>query len=175
MSKNELIFLWGMPGVGKSSMGKKIAKLLEWNWIDLDLYIENKYNCSITEMVALNGSDFFRKAEQDCLLEMIQLKHTVVSCGGGTPVYFENANTMLESGTCVYLNAELSFIYSRLIQSNQERFMFKQDQTESWKTQLEMVYKDRKPIYELAPIQVKIPETPIAQIILEVKRGFEKS
>ncbi len=175
MKKNGPIFLWGMPGVGKSSLGKKIAKLLQYNWIDLDLYLENKHNCTIAEMVAQNGSEYFRKAEQDCLLELIQLKHTVVSCGGGTPIYFDNAKTMLESGICIYLNAELSFINSRLTQSKQERFMFNTNETENFLTLTEKLYLERKPIYELAPIHIKVPLTEISQIILELKKSFEQA
>lgn len=169
MNKHKPIFLWGMPGVGKSSIGKKIAKQLEWNWIDLDEQIEKKYKQSIAELVASKGIAFFRQAEHECLLELIQYTQTIVSCGGGTPIYFDNANLMLNAGICVYLAAEPKFIYSRLKQSKQERFMLQHLHAEELNAQIEQLFAERKTIYELAPIHIKFPDAEIEQIILELK------
>jgi shikimate kinase len=169
LDNNGLVFLWGMPGVGKSSLGKKLAKLLNWNWIDLDQFIEEKQNCSITQLVSMHGASYFRKTEEDSLKSIIHLKNTIISCGGGTPVYANNAQTMLNAGICIYLVADTAFIHSRLRASQQERFLFNHSQPEMLMAEIEKLYNERKSVYELAHLHVKIPKSSIEQIFLELK------
>ena len=87
-----VFFLIGMPGTGKSSVGKNVAKLLDFNFIDLDKLIEKKSDSTITEIWQKFGEDYFRNLESKTLKEISVLQNTLVSCGGGTPCYFENIN-----------------------------------------------------------------------------------
>ena len=153
------VFLWGMPGVGKSTLGKKIAKQLDWDWIDLDEFIAQKYEASIGQIVTSKGQEVFRAFEQKSLLEMLDKPNTVISCGGGTPAYFDNAKKMLASGLCIYLDADIKFISSRISIAKQERFMFQNLNNEEVNLQLESIFKERKVYFENAQLLIKIPIT----------------
>jgi shikimate kinase len=85
-----VFYLLGMPGTGKSSIGKNVAKMLDFNFIDLDKMIEKKSDSSIAEIWQNFGEDYFRNLESKTLKEISALQNTLVSCGGGTPCYFEN-------------------------------------------------------------------------------------
>lgn len=151
------VFLWGMPGVGKSTLGKKIAKQLNWDWIDLDEYIAQKYKASIGQIVTAKGQDVFRAFEQKSLLDILDKPNTVISCGGGTPAYFDNANKMLASGLCIYLDADINFISSRISKAKQERFMFQNLNNEEVSFKLEKIRMERKMFFEKAHLLIKIP------------------
>jgi shikimate kinase len=148
-----------MPGVGKSTLGKKIAKQLDWDWIDLDEFIAQKYEASIGQIVTSKGQEVFRAFEQKSLLEMLDKPNTVISCGGGTPAYFDNAKKMLASGLCIYLDADIKFISSRISIAKQERFMFQNLNNEEVNLQLESIFKERKVYFENAQLLIKIPIT----------------
>ena len=77
------IYLIGLPGVGKSTVGKELANRLEYQFIDLDLYIEKLMNKSIPEIFSEYGEDFFREMEKKALVDMIDLENVIVACGGG--------------------------------------------------------------------------------------------
>src|ERR1700756_4715614 len=90
-----LLFLCGMPGSGKTTVGKDLSKLLNCNLIDLDEYIAKKENLAIPVIFKTKGEDYFRKAESACLKELSAKSHNaVVSVGGGTPCFGQNMKMM---------------------------------------------------------------------------------
>ncbi len=167
------VFLWGMPGVGKSTLGKRIAKQLDWQWIDLDLFIEHKFNTTISDIVAKEGEAYFREIEKNALVEIADKKNTVISCGGGTPTYFDNSKLMSASGLCIYLNADIKFILTRIIQSKQKRFLFKDLENDALFSAIEELFKMRKVYFERAELQFKIPITHFSEEILRLKKHLK--
>ena len=81
------IYLIGLPGVGKSTVGKELALKLEYDFIDLDLYIEELMNKKIPDIFNEFGEDFFRELEKKALNNMLEKENVVVSCG-----FFENCS-----------------------------------------------------------------------------------
>ena len=82
MKKN--VILTGMMGVGKSTIGKKLARKLKLKFIDIDRLIEKKEKSSISEIFSQNGESYFRKIEKNITLEELKKDNCVIALGGGT-------------------------------------------------------------------------------------------
>ena len=113
------IYLIGLPGVGKSTVGKKLASEIEFEYIDLDLYIEEFMNKSITNIFSEFGEDFFRELEKKALKDMLEKENVVVACGGG--IIKDKANKELMNGKVIYLTAPIEFISDRINNSEIDR------------------------------------------------------
>lgn len=109
------IFLIGFMGVGKSTLGQRLAERLQMPFLDLDDWIEDKMEMQISEIFARFGETYFRKLEHDELREIIQTHDRfVMATGGGLPCHTENMAFMNEHGLTVYLEASPKDISSRL-------------------------------------------------------------
>lgn len=107
------IYIWGLPGAGKSTLGKALAAHLSWAFIDLDHSIESKYG-KITDLFKEKGEEAFRVLEREVLIQTIFLEKTVVACGGGTPCFFNNAEWMTWNGITVYLERNTRAIFDKI-------------------------------------------------------------
>lgn len=113
--KNELVFLCGFMGCGKSTYGKLLAELLSYDFIDLDEYIEQKYHLSITELFNKIGEVDFRDSETQALHEILLLPNSkVISLGGGTPCFNNNVELIKSNGLLVYIKLEPNQLFERL-------------------------------------------------------------
>jgi shikimate kinase len=109
------IFLIGLPGSGKSTMGPVLARHLNYGFSDLDACIEAGEKCSIPEIFASRGEADFRKKEQHYLRNTFhKIGDHVIACGGGTPMFFDNMVEMQNQGLIVFLNPPISEIAKRL-------------------------------------------------------------
>ncbi|MDE6656398.1 MAG: shikimate kinase [Anaeroplasmataceae bacterium] len=133
------LYLIGLPGVGKSTIGKHLAHSLGYDFIDLDLYIEQQAMLFVDEIFHLYGEEYFRALESNCLKEVSAKDNIVVACGGGIIKKFKNKSYM--EGPCIYLKADLSKIQERLDSSSIERPLLRSKQ-------LEDLYQERKNAYE---------------------------
>ena len=115
------IFLIGFMGSGKSYIGKRLAKSLGVSFIDLDDYLEKKESRSIKKIFEEEGEDYFRRKEEECLLEMDQFENVIIATGGGAPCFFDNSDWMNKNGITVYLKTPLKIIYKRLIEGREKR------------------------------------------------------
>ncbi len=112
------IFLTGYMGSGKSTLGKRLAKRLDYDFFDLDDYFEQKYKTSITLFFERFGEEHFRRLEHETLLEVINnYSNIVLACGGGTPCYYNNINLMNQHGFTLYLKLSATALASRLSNS----------------------------------------------------------
>lgn len=163
ISRLTRIFLWGMPGVGKSTLGKRLASKLEWSFIDLDQLIEESQKHSIPEIFQNENENGFREIERSCLHETMQSNFTVISCGGGTPCFHDNADWMNKNGLTIYLDAQAGFLASRISQSKDQRPLIKNKQ-DALDELAEMLNK-RERFYNQAKVIVQIPGQNIDQIV----------
>lgn len=147
-----LIFLVGMPGVGKSYWMKKLSRQFGYEAVDMDRFIETHTGRSIPELFA-EGEMVFRKAEQEAL-ELLTRRYAGLSCiistGGGAPCHFQNMDFMLQHGMVIYLKASAGFIRSRIEQSRVERPMFTGVPEEDRLSFIENLMEQRAPFYEKA-------------------------
>lgn len=108
------IYLIGFMGSGKTTFGKKLARKMGYDFLDMDKLIEQIEGVSVAELFSVKGETYFRKMESDVLHSTVVHKHAVISCGGGTACYFDNMDWMQEKGITVYLNVKADRLYGRL-------------------------------------------------------------
>lgn len=108
------IILVGFMGTGKTLVGREVARLLGWDFVDTDTEIEQRAGKSVPRVFADDGETSFRSLESKVLSEACSGKHRVVSAGGGAIVDSENRKLMLDRGAVVCLDAEPETIYARL-------------------------------------------------------------
>jgi shikimate kinase len=109
------IFIWGMPASGKSTIGKLLASIKGIAHYDLDEWIVSGTGISIERWFAEFGEEAFRKVESQYLKGLLDFKgNFVVSCGGGTPCFEENARRMEESGVTIFLDVPNEALVTRL-------------------------------------------------------------
>ena len=130
------IVLIGMPGCGKSTVGKILAEKLSKNFIDTDLEIERKTSRKIPEIFSENGEEFFREIEAEIVEENGKILGAVIATGGGAVLKTENRNALKQNGITVYLKKDLSqlSIEGRPLSKNYET--------------LQKLYDERKFVYE---------------------------
>jgi shikimate kinase len=112
-------------GSGKSTVGRKLAKKLNLQFIDLDKYIEERNFKTIPDIFAAEGEKGFRLLEQKALHEVSTFENIVVATGGGAPCFFDNIEMINKSGISVYLNGTPRILTERLRHSKTDRPLIK--------------------------------------------------
>ncbi len=115
------IFLIGMMGSGKTTVGKKLSNKLHIPFLDLDQEIEKKEGKTIAQIFALHGEKYFREIEHEVLIALIEKESFVLSTGGGTPCFYDNMEHMKQSGTSIYLQLHPKSLTDRLIHAKNQR------------------------------------------------------
>ena len=100
------VIIIGFMGAGKTTVGKALAAELGVTFYDLDWYITMRYHRTVSELFAERGEEGFRDLERRMLHEVAEFENVVVSCGGGTPCFYDNMDYMNSLADTVYLKAE---------------------------------------------------------------------
>ena len=108
------IIIIGYMGAGKTTIGKALAKDLGVMFYDLDWYIESRMRKTVKQIFDEVGEEGFRKIEHNMLHEVAEFENVVVSCGGGTPCFFDNMDYMNQQGETVYLKASPEVLHAHL-------------------------------------------------------------
>lgn len=140
-NKKENIVLIGMPGVGKSTIGVVLAKILGYQFIDADLVIQEKTGRLLKDIIAEEGIEEFIKIENE-VNASIDTKKAVIATGGSVVYGKEAMKHLSEIGTVVYLQLELSALSRRLGSLKKRGVVLKKGQT------LKDLYEERIPLYE---------------------------
>lgn len=120
-----IVYLIGFMGSGKSTVGARLARKLSFNFYDLDEQIEQHESCSISTIFENKGEAYFRLLEHETLIQLSQNNNCIISCGGGTPCFYNNMEIMNNSGFTVYLKLSSEALYSRLKQAKTTRPLLK--------------------------------------------------
>ena len=99
------VILIGYMGVGKTTVGNALSRELGVPFYDLDWYIESRMHRTVKQLFDERGEDGFRLIEHNMLHEVAEFENVIISCGGGTPCFFDNMDYMNRQGTTVYLRA----------------------------------------------------------------------
>jgi shikimate kinase len=117
-----LIFLTGMMGSGKTTLGKQLAALMDYPFIDLDEYLVRREQKSIPDIFSEEGEGRFRELERKALESLVQETQTaVVATGGGLPCFFDNAEYLNKHGENIFLDVPVEIILQRLHTSDLEQ------------------------------------------------------
>ena len=108
------IILIGYMGAGKTTIGKALAQELGVPFYDLDWYIETRMRRTIKQIFDEKGEEGFRRIEHNMLHEVAEFENVVVSCGGGTPCFYDNIDDMNSQAQVVYLKASPEVLYEHL-------------------------------------------------------------
>ena len=109
------IVLLGYMASGKTSIGKKLARTIGLDFIDLDAYISENEDASMAEIFKNKGEIYFRKIESQHLEELLNKKQDfVLALGGGTPCYAQNLKIINKEAVSVYLKASLKTLHNKL-------------------------------------------------------------
>lgn len=109
----QTIFLIGMMGSGKSTLGAQLATALELPFLDTDAAIEKMEGRSIEQIFEQEGEVYFRECEQQ-LLQQLPAEACVVACGGGLPCFYNNLELLKSKGIVVYLDAAAEQLFQRI-------------------------------------------------------------
>jgi len=147
--KKNLVLL-GMMGVGKSTLGKIVAKRLNLKFVDIDLNIEKKWSMKIWEIFENKGEDFFRIEEEKEVLKFLKKNKAVLALGGGAFINKRIRNSVLKNSLSFWLDLNLKAI-TRRVKWNKKRPLLNQQNAEEI---IKKLYLKRKNIYKLAKYKI---------------------
>jgi len=149
--KKRNIYLVGLMGAGKTTIGKVLARRLSYSFIDSDHEIARRTGVSVPTIFEIEGEEGFRKREAQIIAEIAALDTQVVATGGGVVLRPENRQLLLSSGLVVYLNVPLHTLYERTRHDKNRPLLQVQDPLQK----LKELHIQRDPLYrEVADIVV---------------------
>ena len=143
------LVLLGMMGVGKTTLGKIVAKKQDLQFIDTDLCVEKKWSMEISEIFKIRGEKFFREEEEKEVLKSLNKSNCVIALGGGAFINRVVRNSILKNSVSVWLSQNLGTLYKRA-KWNKKRPLLKEVDI---KKKIKEIYNKRKDIYKLADHQ----------------------
>lgn len=141
------IALIGYMCVGKTTVGRALAKTLGLSFYDLDWYIEERFHTTVPDIFRDKGEAAFRDLERRMLHEVAEFENIVLSCGGGTPCYFDNMDYLNTVSDTVYLRASASTILRHLSMSRGKRPLLENKDPEELAAFVESQLREREPFY----------------------------
>ena len=160
-----------MMGVGKSTVGKKLAKKLKLKFIDIDKIIEKKEKRTIKEIFEDKGEDYFRKIENKISLEELKKSNSVIALGGGA---FMDSSIRKEAenlSISFWLDLSLESLLIRL-KNVKKRPLLNQDRLEE---SVNKIYSERKKIYNKSDFKIKCNLMNADQIVSKIIKLYESS
>ncbi|MBA3829132.1 MAG: shikimate kinase [Taibaiella sp.] len=146
-----MVFLIGMPGVGKTYWARQIADAFGINCIDLDNYIMQKEGVSIQALFDTKGEEYFRDAELKALQQIINISEKepaiIVATGGGTPCYFDNINLLKKAGKVLWLTGTNDTLINHLKKEQNRPLLLPQNDLQQY---LSDILAERQPYYQQA-------------------------
>lgn len=166
MKKNNVILI-GFMGCGKSTVGKKLADALSYEFRDTDAMIEEDYGKTISKMFEEDGEAYFRDAETELLKKLsVEADGMVLATGGGMPMREENATLLKKVGTVVFLETTIETILSRLQKDTGRPLADGEDR----EARLRPLFAKRLPVYRaVAEYIVNTEEKSVDVIVEEIK------
>jgi shikimate kinase len=148
------IFLIGFMGSGKTTLGRKLATRMGYEFIDLDHKLEQRAELSIAEYFSIFGEDAFRELESEVLKKTLYPDDAIVSTGGGLPCYFDNMDWMKANGKSVYIKLPPKTLADRLEAGKEERPLLQDKHGDELIAFIEQKLAEREGFYSQANIIV---------------------
>jgi len=163
------IVLVGMMGVGKSSIGRRLAARLGVPFVDADTEIEKAAGMSIADIFARHGEADFRNGEARVIARLLDSGPQVLASGGGAVMNADTRAAIKAKGVSIWLKAELDVLMRRIAKRKHERPMLHTDDPAETLRQLLI---SREPVYALADLTVQSREVPHDAIVAEIMRAL---
>jgi len=168
--KKNLVLL-GMMAVGKTTLGKIVAKKQKLKFIDIDASIEKKNSMTIKEIFKKKGEKFFRMEEEKEVLKSLEKNNCVIALGGGAFMNKTVRENILKNAISIWLRVDIKILNQR-IKWNRKRPLLKEENNQKKITEL---YAERKDIYKLANHQIacdKLSKKNIAEKIIALYEKY---
>jgi shikimate kinase len=150
------VVLVGLMGVGKSTVGRRLANLLGRDFVDADEEIEEAAQMSISEIFAEFGEPYFRDGERRVIARLMEERHGVIATGGGAFVNDETRALILQQAIAVWIDADIATLVERTARRNTRPLLKQGDPREI----LTRLHTERAPFYSQAPIHVQSENGP---------------
>nr|ADI18812.1 shikimate kinase [uncultured SAR11 cluster bacterium HF4000_37C10] len=160
-----------MMAVGKTTLGKIVAKKQELKFIDIDASIEKKNSMTIREIFKKKGEKFFRMEEENEILKSLEKNNCVIALGGGAFMNKTVRENILKNAISIWLNVDIKTLNQR-VKWNQKRPLLKE---ENYQKKITKLYAERKNIYKLANHQIacdKLSKDNIAEKIIALYEKY---
>lgn len=165
MKKHTKISLIGMMGSGKTSVAKALSEKLNISYCDLDTYIAQQENLSITQIFDKFGEKYFRALEQKYIIEVSNSdQNIIISCGGGSFITPTIQEYLLKNTKVFWLKTSAEEIYNRIKNDNTRPLLSSYNLVETIKN----IIKNRKNHYQLAHHQITTDNKDISKICDEI-------
>jgi shikimate kinase len=164
------IVLCGFMGTGKSSVGKRLAEMVQYDFLDLDAAIETEAGITIPQIFSSQGESAFRILESRMVERIAGRTGCVIAAGGGTIVDPKNLNSLKSRGILITLTADISIILQRIGSGDDRPMLRKGDRIERIRTLLEQ----RAPVYAQADIMLDTSTLTVEEVskqLIKLLRG----
>lgn len=165
------IYLVGLPGCGKSTLGKQLSRRLNIPFIDLDMAIEQREGKTVKDIFKQMGEDYFRKVESDTLKKVSEgLPEFIIATGGGAPVFFDNMEFMNKLGQTIFLDVPAREITNRILKSNkEERPLLARLAPDELKDQIEFLRSQRINFYNMAMHRISADVIRVEDVLIKLQ------
>ncbi len=167
------IFITGYMGSGKTTAGKKLATDLGYEFIDLDHFIETQYQQTIPEIFATKGEGEFRVMEHNALKKVLEKTDAVISCGGGTPCYFNSMELMNSHGITIYLKMSVNALVNRLLNAKEKRPLIQSKTEPELHAFISRQLEKREDFYHKAQYIVKGKDLKVEELVAFIKQSVQ--
>jgi len=167
--KKNLVLL-GMMAVGKTTLGKIVAKKQKLRFIDIDKSIEKKNSMTIVEIFKKKGEIFFRMEEEKEVLKSLEKNNCVIALGGGAFMNKILRENILKNAISIWLNVDIKILYKR-VKWNKKRPLLKEENNQK---KLAELYAEREGIYKLANHKITCEKLSKKSIVKKVIALYEK-
>jgi|MDTC01.1.fsa_nt_gb shikimate kinase len=169
MYKN--LTLTGMMGVGKSTVGKKLAKKLKYRFIDVDKLIEIEEGTSINLIFKNKSEDYFREIEKKITLKELKKSNSVISLGGGAFLNKLVRNNIKKNSISFWLDVSVEGLIKRLHKSKKRPLLYKKDISDTVKK----LYLEREKIYNEADYKITCSSLVSHDIVKKILKLYENT
>lgn len=164
------VVLVGMMGVGKSTIGRKLAAILRLPFVDADEEIEKAAQMSVSEIFVKFGEPYFRDGERRVIARMVADRPSVIATGGGAFVNEETRRLILDKAITVWLDCDTETLVERVGRKDTRPLLRDGDPREI----IARLKTEREPFYAEAPIHIMSEAGPHQQAVLRILKGIDE-
>lgn len=156
--KADKIYLVGFMGAGKTTVGRALARRLDWRFEDIDERIERAEGRDVAAIFRQAGEPYFRALERQALLDLLPARGVVVATGGGTPVDAANRALMARDGVVAWLDAPFATVTARLPVDGRRPLAAN-------RSEMERLYNERLAAYAQAHARFDVARAGVGEIV----------
>ena len=165
------LVLTGMMGVGKSTIGRLLAKKLRFKFIDVDRLIERQEKRSIKKIFDVDGEEYFRKIEEKVTLKILKNKSSIIALGGGAFINNEIRKEIIKNCCSSWLNLSLELLIKRYKRNNKRPLL----EGKNLESEVKKILQSRKKIYALANFKINCDNMNKKDVVQKILNLYAKN